>query len=419
MNLFSSDLGQNLKTLKTNNLSTILSLIWKHEKVSRTTLSELTTLSPSSITRLTRELLATGLIYEKGKGKSLEGRQPILLAPNPNAGIVISFDLSGSNIRGGIFDSANNLLKTQEIILEQKGSKVIQNYIFQMMDQLLDDSLYSKKRLLGIGVSVPGVINAEKDEVSLSYNLQLKNFPLKKIIMDKYKVPVHLETDTDAAALTEKSYGVAGDLRDFIYLLVSKGIGIGIIKDNLLYQGNGGMKGKQGHIVIDPQGPLCICGKRGCLEAICGQDAILKNIKSALINGRDPIIMDLIENEDGTINLRLLFEVIKKNSQRAKGLLALISEYIAYAISLYTIILDINHVIIGGEVAYQLGDYLKTGIRQKLPNYICSDEEIIIHSSELKRDDFLKGINMLTIQEIIENLINNIGIDKLIFDFEQ
>lgn len=407
MNLFSSNLGQNLKTLKANNLSTILSLIWKHEEVSRIALSDLTTLSPSSITRLTRELIDIGLIYEKGKRRSTEGRQPILLSPNPNAGIVISFDLSGTSIRGGIFDSANNLIKTEELILDQKGSEVITNYIFQMMDQLLNDRQSSNKRLLGIGVSVPGVLNQEKDEVALSYSLQLENYPLKKLMMDRYNVPVHLETDTDAAALTEKSYGVAGNLHDFIYLLISKGIGIGIIKDNLLYRGSGGMKGKQGHIVINPQGPLCICGKRGCLEAISGQDAILNSMRISLIDGRDPIVMDLIEREDKTLNLRLLFEIIKMDSPRAKGVLALIAEHIAYAISLYTIILDINNVIIGGEVAFILGDYLKTAIEQKLSNYICLDEEISIHLSEIKRDDFLMGINMLTIQEIIEELINN------------
>jgi len=397
--------GQNLKTLRGNNLALLLSTIWENEGISRAKLAKNTGLAPSSVTRLTRELQEIGLIVESGKGSSSGGRQPVLISPNPKAGVVISFDLSGSRVRGGVFDASNNLLKVAEVPFLNVGPEAIQKYIFELMDTLLSDQAILKEKLLGIGVSIPGVVNIDRTGISIAFNLQLKDFPLKKILESRYNIPVYLETDTSVAALAEKNYGAAIHQDNFIYVLISTGIGAGVIINGEIYQGQAGMDGERGHIVINPQGPVCVCGRHGCLEAIAGRNALLENAKSIFSDGRDQIANNLLNNDTSSLNLSLISEAAKLGSVKAMDLINNMAEHIAYAISLYTNILDIPLVIIGGEVPLELGDCYIQAIKRKSRKFIPDDKTVIIKQAELKRDDLLRGISKLTIQQILLDVI--------------
>ncbi len=395
-------LGQNLKTLRDNNLAVLLSTIWDYKNISRAKLAKITGLAPSSVTRLTQELHDIGLIVEIGKGTSSGGRQPVLISPNPKAGIVISFDLSGSRIQGGVFDASNQLLKADEIPLLNVGPDAIQNYIFQLLDNFLTDESLSGEKLLGVGVCIPGVVNIEKTGISIAYNLQLRDFPLKRILEDKYNIPVYLETDTSVAALAENIYGAAVKKNNFIYILISTGIGTGIIKNGEIYKGQAGMDGKRGHIVIDTQGPLCVCGKRGCLEAIAGRKALLENAKLIFSDGTDQIVTNLISGNINNLDLSIISEAAQMGSEKAKGLIDNMAEHVAYAISLYVTILDIPLVIIGGEVALELGNYFIQSLNREVLKFIRKDENVTIIQTQLKRGDFLRGISMLAIQQILQ-----------------
>lgn len=394
-------IGQNLRTLRDNNLAVLLSTIWDYGKVSRVKLAKLTGLAPSTVTRLTRELKEIGLIVETGKEISSGGRQPVLISPNPKAGIIISFDFYGSYIRSGVLDASNHLIKVEGVQMIEFGPDAILKYMYQLMDTFQQDRSLSDEKLLGIGISTAGVINKEKDGISIAYNLQLDNFPLKRILEDKYSVPVYLETDTSVAALAENIYGAAINKDDFIYLLISTGIGVGVIKDGEIYKGCGGMDGKRGHIVIDSQGPVCVCGKRGCLEAMAGKKAILENAKTIFRNGRDQILTDLIKGDFDKINLSSLINAAQLGSPIAQELIDKEVEHIAYAISLYTTIFDIPLVIIGGDAAIELGDYFIQLLNQEILKFIRDDENITIVQTKIRKDDFLKGISLLTIQQII------------------
>ncbi len=395
-------LGQNLKTLRDNNLAVLLSTIWDYKNISRAKLAKITGLAPSSVTRLTQELQDIGLIVEIGKGTSSGGRQPVLISPNPKAGIVISFDLSGSRIQGGVFDASNQLLKAAEIPLLNVGPDAIQKYFFQLLDNFLSDESLCGEKLLGVGVCIPGVVNIEKTGISIAYNLQLRDFPLKRILEDKYNIPVYLETDTSVAALAEKIYGAAVKKNNFIYILISTGIGTGIIKNGEIYKGQAGMDGKRGHIVIDTQGPLCVCGKRGCLEAIAGRKALLENAKLIFSDGTDQIVTNLISGNINNLDLSIISEAAQMGSEKAKGLIDNMAEHVAYAISLYVTILDIPLVIIGGEVALELGNYFIQSLNREVLKFIRKDENVTIIQTQLKRGDFLRGISMLAIQQILQ-----------------
>jgi N-acetylglucosamine repressor len=392
--------GQNLRSLRSNNLALLLSVIWENQTISRTDLAKITGLSPSSVTRLIRELEEFGLVTETGKGESSGGRQPVLISPNPDAGLVISMDLSGKQMSGGIFDASNKLLSVVEKPFIDLGADAIQNQLVNLISELLQEPVCGTRKLLGIGVSTPGVI--KDDEIVVAYNLRVNNFPLKKILETEFDVPVYLSTDTSVAALAEKNYGAGRGKSNLIYLLISTGIGTGIIIDDQIYNGTVGLTGRRGHIVVDRLGPICVCGKRGCLESVASRPAIIDNAKKILLNGRDPVIQKMIGDNPENLDLPLITQAAKQGSIKAKSLIKKTAEHIAYALSLFTTIFGIPFVIIGGEVSRDFGEIFFSYIQEELEYLLLDDsQQIEVVPAKLERDDFLKGISMLTIQQLL------------------
>lgn len=385
---------------RSRNLDLLLSAIWEHAPVSRTGLSRLTGLAPSTITRLVRELEAAGLIRDAGKGESSGGRQPVLITPNPAAGLIVSIDMSGSRIRGGVFDAANHLHLGIEQPYGELGARAIKEQLLDLAHGMLSrvDQDYP---LLAIGISVPGSMDAESGVVHEAYNLKLRNFPLRQILMEEFDLPVYMEVDVYAGALAEKYYGAGQNVDDLVYVLLSTGVGVGIIVDGRIYQGKAGMAGYLGHIIIDRNGPLCLCGKRGCLEAIAGRPALVNSARRLLKYARDPILSEVVVRDDAPLALKHVARAARESSQFCQELIRGQANDTAYAISTITTILDIDFVIIGGEVAEQLGDLFFQELHRAMKQYRREQHPVSVVPAQLERDGFLRGISMLTLYDML------------------
>jgi predicted NBD/HSP70 family sugar kinase len=393
--------GQSLEGLRNQNIGVLLSAIWGHAPVSRADLSRLTGLAPSSITRLIRELEESGLIQETGKGESSGGRQPVLIAPNPNAGLIANLDMSGSKISGGIFDAANQLRLSAEHPYTEFGGEAVKRQLLAVAHEMLDDPFTHDYPVLGFGISVPGEIDMDTGAIVEAYNLRLRDFPLRQILMDEFGLPVYIEVDTYAAALAEKHYGAGQSVDDLIYMLVSTGIGFGIIMNGKIYQGKAGMSGFIGHIIIDRNGPMCLCGKRGCLEAIAGRPALMNSARRLLKYGRDPLLADIVDPDPAALSLEHVAAAAEMGSAICQEMILGEADDIAYAISLVTTILDINFVIVGGEVAQQFGSVFFDALHAAMDRYRRAQHTIDIVPAGLEREAFLKGISMLTLHEML------------------
>jgi N-acetylglucosamine repressor len=394
--------GQDMKGLRDQNLSVLLSAIWENAPISRKELARLSGLAPSSITRLIRQLREHGLIKEDAKGESSGGRHPLLVSPNPDAGLIISLDLSGSHLRGGIFDAANNLVCASEKPFNGAGSKAIKNQLLNITHELYSHPKAQNKRFLGLGVSFPGVVQSG-GIISKSFRLKLENFPLHQILSEEFNLPVYMEVDTAAAALAEKYYGAGRGTDNFIYILVSNGIGGSVIIDGQLARGKAGFGG-MGHFIVDKDGPICPCGKRGCLEIVAAGPAILRDIRNILAFGRgDAIITEIVGEDLEDLTLDNVAEAALQGSSLAREAIENSARHLAYGISIIAVVLDIGTFIIGGEVPQYAGELYFNSIRHFLESYYekhLNFDIIDIIPAELERDSFLQGISMLTLQEI-------------------
>lgn len=380
----------------------ILSLIWSEGPISRTALADRTGLAHSSITRLIRMLEKHDLVRAVEVGESTGGRPPILLAFNKDAGVVLAVDLSSIDLRGAIYDVLGNRLSLIERPYAGIGKDAIDAQLTALVDDLIAASAALEKRPLAIAISVPGTVDLESATILDVTNLDLLDFPVGDLLGARYHLPVIIEHDTIAAAYAERYYGAGRASENMIYITVSQGIGAGILLKNHIHRGETGLAGEIGHVTIVRDGPLCLCGRRGCLEAVAGAQAIIRQTRQALAeaqgqrNGETAASSTL---NPAALTIEEITDAAAHDDPVARPVLEQAADYIAQAIGALTCILDISTVIVGGEVG-AAGETFLAPLRARLPRYQFLSNPTAVLPAVLHQDASIKGVSMLAVQQV-------------------
>ena len=374
-------------------MTSLLSEIWYHSLISRAELQKTTGLTLASVTRLVQELKNTGVILEIDKGESSGGRQPSLVRVNPQAGVVISLDFSGIELKGAILDAANHCLCVIKQPFQGMQPAILQKQVIQMCQELVSNPVIQHRRILGIGISVPGTVDAENGIIRDALNMRLHDFPIRDILGKVFDLPIFIEHDTSTAALAEKFYGAGRGVEDLIYIIVSTGIGAGLIVNHEVYRGATGLAGELGHVIVERDGQVCVCGKRGCLEAVAAVPAMLANAHNVLLRRKG-------SSDANSISLVDLIEAAGQGDQLSLAIIQRAADYLAMAISIVVSILDIRLMVIGGEVV-QMGELYFAPLRKSIEKYRVEGREIQIVPAVLGENAPLQGISMIVLQNVL------------------
>lgn len=380
----------------------ILSLIWSEGPISRTALADRTGLAHSSITRLIRILERHDLVKAVELGESTGGRPPILLAFNKDAGVILAVDLGSIDLRGAIYDVLGNRLELIERPYEGLGTQAIHAQLTKLVDDLVASCSALGKRPLALAISVPGTVDLENTTIVDVTNLDLRDYPVGSLLGARHQLPVLIEHDTIAAAYAERYYGAGRESENMIYVTVSQGIGAGILLQNHVHRGESGLAGEIGHVTIVRDGPLCLCGRRGCLEAVAGAQAIIRSTRQALYEaggrGADgemrPSLLD-----PSALTIEGITSAAAQNDPIALPVLQQAADYIAQAIGSLTCILDINTVIVGGEVG-AAGEIFLAPLRASLPRYQFISNPTVVLPAMLNQEASIRGVSMLAVQQV-------------------
>lgn len=187
--------------------------------------------------------------------------------------VLLALDFGGTKHAAGVGEvggRAGAWLAYQRVLAEpQSNGEIDRRVVFGLADELLAEV---GGELAGIGVSFGGPVDWEGGRVILSHHVPgWEDVPLVEILRNKYGAPVAMDNDANAAALGEWRFGAGAGCNSVLYITVSTGIGGGWVLNGGLHRGADSMAGEIGHLAVDPTGPLCVCGKRGCVEVIgCG-----------------------------------------------------------------------------------------------------------------------------------------------------
>ncbi|WP_408010222.1 ROK family protein [Pseudalkalibacillus sp. A8] len=195
----------------------------------------------------------------------------------------IGLDIGGTNITGAGIDKTGEILEKISIDTNPDTcpDEVLER-VYSLIDKLLDKSNVQIDELAGIGVAAAGVIDSKEKVIVFANNLGWRNVSIGRLLRERFDLPVKLTNDANAAAIAEWIWGAGKGCQDMIYITVSTGIGSGIISNGRLITGSGDSSGEFGHISINPDGPQCLCGNKGCMERYASGTAIAEKVQSQL-----------------------------------------------------------------------------------------------------------------------------------------
>lgn len=380
-----------LKLVQKLNRLLVLDVIRKKGPISRAEISKVTSLSPTTVSYAVNNLMEDDVICETGIGDSNGGRKPILIEFNSNGKYVISIEIRRSSIYGAICDLNGNIKFKIDMDLKSLNPDDVISNIEEIIKNLIIKK--GKEKLLGIGVSVPGIIDKSKGHVLFSTFLKWHDLNLKEIIEKKYDCPVYIENDTNLAALAEKVLGFENLVESLVYISIDKGIGTGIIINGKVYSGFNGSAGEFGHMSIEKNGDKCLCGNRGCLYTYASESFIESNFLKHIKMGFKTVI-----NEDN-LNINNIIDAANHGDKVSIGVINEAINNLSIGIANLLNLLNPEMVVIGADNLLKC-DFYFNKLKDKVYEYSLktSTKNLRFEKSRVTNPE-LTGAAILVIEE--------------------
>jgi predicted NBD/HSP70 family sugar kinase len=253
------------------NRDIILELIRFRQPVARANLSRLSGLRPSTISAIVEQLIEENWVSEGAVIKGSRGRPSTMLSVNADM-VTLALDLRPDRGILAVVDLSGRFLGRETVMTYSDPVRTVTHLVERMR---LLRSQHPDKSFEGIGVSVPGRVHPGTQRLLLAPNLKWHDFDLKGALEKGTKLQVEIDNDANACLLSELWYGKLEGMRNVVLVAIAEGIGTSILAGGQLQSGFNGLAGEFGHISVDPSGPLCGCGQRGCWEMVASSRAAL------------------------------------------------------------------------------------------------------------------------------------------------
>ena len=327
---------------KEHNTNLVLKTIFDKESIGRAEISRITRLTRTTVSEIVADLIAEGLVKEVGMGVSIGGKSPILLSLEADSRYLIGLDLARKKFSGAIVNLRGEIRYQVEQDIQGLDGVAALASVYAILDRLTRTTY---KPLVGIGIGTPGLVNTTEGVVVNAVNLDWKDLSLAGPLQEKYRLPVLVFNDSQAAAMAEYTYGKSHSSdSNLIVINARHGIGAGIIINGQLFQGDGGGAGEIGHVVVVPVGgQLCRCGNRGCLETVASAQALIERTQmlvSQSIQAQLPqeITLDTIE------------QAFTSGDPLARQVVLETGRYMGMAVSSLVGTLDIQKIVLTGDM---------------------------------------------------------------------
>lgn len=315
--------------------------------------------------------------------------------------IIAGIDIGGTKIAVALADTSGQRLSLFRFSthVERGPHRILDNAITEIKRMIEE----AGGRLIAVGVGCGGPLDRGRGLILSPPNLPgWDEFPITEILEKQFKVPVLLDNDANAAALGEHKYGAGRGFKNIVYITISTGIGGGIIIGGEIVHGVGDGAGEVGHITVREDDPVCGCGARGCMEAICSGTSIGRRARERLSSGRQSLMTEMV-TEPNEVTAHTVVEAARKGDALACEIWDETIHYLAIGINNIIATLAPEAVILGGGVA-TTGELLLKPLREQIQGRvkILPVEKINILQAALGGDSGIYGALILGQQAIAE-----------------
>jgi N-acetylglucosamine repressor len=341
------------RTMKRNNHLMILRTIRSIGPVSRVRLQRETTLSWGTITASVKELIKKGIVREIGSVSTGVGRRPVELDMNTGDNYAVGLRLGSSYIRAVVLDVKGIVVAEHQQFVDPLASRqAILGQLFASVTKVLDNANVGLPQVAGIGVAAPGAIDARAGICLYApHHPNWKNVKLKQLCERKFGKPCFVDHVNNCSALGQMWFGAGRGIRNFLCVLLGTGISAGIIIDGQVYRGVNCAAGEFGHTCIDPAGPRCACGNRGCLEVYATGPSIARMGREAAARNPKSKILSLANGRADEITAEMVYQAALEGDRGALRVFDDMGGYLGIGISNLINLFNPERIILAGRVS--------------------------------------------------------------------
>lgn len=366
---------------KVGNISTrqkIVKYIFQTGKVSKTEIANTLSLSMPTVLNAVQELTKENIVRETGSFESTGGRRAKKIAIVGEHIYALGMDITANHVSMVMVDMSGKVVARSRIREKFENSLEYFEHLCGLLDQFIENvEIDVEDKILGVGISFPGIIDKEKEILVRSHALQVEDLGLKNI-SQLMRFPVLYENDANSAAFAE----MRNEQGDAVYLSLSNTVGGAIFLNGTVYEGANYRSAEFGHMILEHGGRPCYCGRIGCVDAYCSAKRL-----SDLTDG----------------NLELFFERLEGHDCQCLKAWDEYLEYLAVAVSNLRIIFDCD-VILGGYVGGYMEKYLGL-LRKKILRHSLFDKNVtFVKSCQTKKEASAVGIAMKFIDSYIMSI---------------
>ncbi len=281
----------------------------------------------------------------------------------------ICLDVGGTKVLGVIFDENREIIYRLKKRSKGKGdsSQNVEEVIVSVVEEMIAESGIDKKDIHAIASCAPGVIDQGKGIVLFTPNLPWRNYDIKGSMEKRFGIPFYIGNDVNLGVLGEHRFGVAQGYQNVVGFFVGTGMGGGLILNGSLYTGNRFKAAEYGHMILDPEGPLCNCGQRGCLEAFSSKQGMSAYIRQQVSRGRESLMAERVT--DGVFRSKYLKKAMAAGDPVTMEAVDRACHYLAVATGNMINTFSPDLVVYGGGVIEAVGDVFLEKILKEVDRY--------------------------------------------------
>ena len=396
----------NLDQVKQKNSANIYKVIEQYKPISRVEIAKVSSLAPASVTKITRQLMESGLITEVELQVSTGGRRAISLAPNSDNINIIAIKLGQNLLSIAHYNlSGEKGLNKQITIPKKESCQMLTDFLIGEIAKFITQPTLINEKISAISLTISGLVNPKQGVVISTPTYPFDHFPLANEIEKAFNIPTFIGNHTRCRALAENYFGATKHCQDSILISVHHGVGSGVIIDNKVLLGKNCNIGEIGHIQANPLGKACYCGNIGCLETEVSDTAILNKVKEAISAGKKSVI------DSDNLDINAIYLAAANGDQLCQSITEQAANYLGKSIAILVNLLNPEKIILAGKIITAgdiFFDTVKACIKsQTLPDF---NNKLEVIGSELSSDITIAAFALIK-QAIYEgNLLQRIKV---------
>ena len=374
--------GASSEVVRNINRRLVLNLVRTRQPISRADLARVSGLQRSTISLIVEQLIGEHWVLEGPTGRLPRGRRPTFLRLNDER-VIIGVDIRPTQTTVALAD-ANGRFISQEVMVTPGDPQAAVDALIQSIHRIAHGC--RRKKIEGIGISLPGRYNAELDRLLFAPNLKWRDVDLRTPIARATGLEVELENAANACVLAAFWFDHMDECRNLVVVTVSEGIGTGLLANGALVRGLNGMAGEFGHVPLDPTGPVCGCGSRGCWEVFASNRAAIRYYLEA-------------GSEDIGLSFTDLQSRADRGDPRAAEALEKMARYLGRGMRMIVAGLAPERILVVGDLTrswHRFGDLIEAEVQDQVLPGGCAPRVVPAYEDGMAR---LRGTVALVLQK--------------------